>query len=422
MGYGAISDHPLRAGILQEMHARPYTPISTPRTILRQAFLFSSAKNNQPDNDAFAAWCKQNEVSLPQPNTRHHSVKIGEIRLTWERHSEFTSLTWDSAPFRNAEEKLIEFAQLHTPSILGSRPALIAAAKLVLVSQDKSSLNNLLDFHRDSLCMSTVGDGKAVIMTDFRQDLNGSTKYAIHNNGLDDASCGILVRRLLEIETYRCLALLGFEEVKSVSSKIADIETELSALTEMIGDETDLESIRGNLNRITDISADLVKLSASSQFRLSATRAYYQLVNARLTRIAEQPMQGYRKIEEFMGKRLAPAMRTCANVENRIAAADRKLSGATDLLRTKVDIQVQAQNNELLETMNKRALMQYRLQSTVEGLSIAAISYYIVGLVSYLVKGMPASNMLNPSIIIAMAVPISLLLVWSLIRKVRKAY
>ena len=37
--------------------------------------------------------------------------------------------------------------------------------------------------------------------------------------------------------------------------------------------------------------------------------------------------------------------------------------------------------------MNTRQGLQLKLQATVEGLSVAAITYYIVGLVSYLAKG-----------------------------------
>src|SRR3546814_18423991 len=59
---------------------------------------------------------------------------------------------------------------------------------------------------------------------------------------------------------------------------------------------------------------------------------------------------------------------------------------ASNLLRTRVDIELEAQNRDVLMSMNRRARLQLRLQETVEGLSVVAISYYVVGLVGYAAK------------------------------------
>lgn len=417
-----IKDHVLRKRILAEMHARPYTPITAPRCILRQAFLCDQMGDARSAHDKFADWCAKQNIKPPAENARHHSVTFENTRLTWERHTEFISLTWDCPQKRGAHTRLWTLAKLHTKDILIHSPSLISASKLDLVLKDKSGHFDICEFETESLCMSSLEGGNAIIMTDFRQDLYGSTKYAIQNNGLDDAACGVLVRRLLEIETYRSLALLGFESVKTIMPKIAKIESQLVELTEHIGDKIDLETTRATLEKITDIAGELASLSASSQYRLSATRAYYDLINGRIERINEAPMVGYSKIEEFLGKRLAPAMRTCVNVENRINAAGIKLSGVSNLLRTKVDIQMQAQNHLLLDTMNTRALLQYRLQKTVEGLSIAAVSYYIVGLIAYMIKGFGVNIPISTAKLTALSVPFTLLIVWLVIRKIHKKH
>lgn len=417
-----IKDHPLRARILEEMHARPYAPISAPRCILRQAFLCDQTSSASAAHDKFANWCTQQNIKPPQDNARHHSVTFENTKLTWERHTEFISLTWDCAQKRGAHTRLWTMAKLHTQNILAKSPLLISATKLDLVMKKKPGQFDMCEFDSESLCMSSIEDGKAIIMTDFRQDLYGATKYAIQNDTLDSAACGVLVRRLLEIETYRSVALLGFETVKTIMPRISKIEGQLVDLTEHIGDKTDLATTRATLEKITDIAGELASLSASSQYRFSATRAYYELINGRIERINEAPMDGYSKIEEFLGKRLAPAMRTCVNVENRISVAGVKLSGVSNLLRTKVDIQMQSQNHLLLETMNTRAMLQYRLQKTVEGLSIAAVSYYIVGLIAYMIKGFGVNIPISTAKLTALSVPLTLLAVWLVIRKIHRKH
>jgi uncharacterized membrane-anchored protein len=47
-----------------------------------------------------------------------------------------------------------------------------------------------------------------------------------------------------------------------------------------------------------------------------------------------------------------------------------------------------AQNQSLLASMDRRAKLQLRLQQTVEGLSIAAIVYYMAGLVGYVANAL----------------------------------
>ncbi|MGT2466713.1 DUF3422 family protein [Mesorhizobium atlanticum] len=79
----------------------------------------------------------------------------------------------------------------------------------------------------------------------------------------------------------------------------------------------------------------------------------------------------------------APAARLRSSQAN----LSRKLTRATTLLRTWVDVDVEKQNRDLLASMNNRARLQLRLQQTVEGLSVAAVSYYVVGLIGYVAKG-----------------------------------
>lgn len=419
-----ITEHPLRSQILAEIHARPYDAIETPRAVLQQVYLPATSIKAEDDRERFMKWCADHQCPKPKDGIRQYTVTLGDIRVRWERHTEFTTLTWGCAADEagafnhSAQSKLWAMSKRHSQQMMANGALLISSTRVDLMKEPRGTIN-LAKYDTDSICMSHVQDGGASIVIDFRLDEFGSTKYTVHNKSLDAKSSGTLVRRLLEIETYRTMSLFGFENVKLIMGKIASIEDHLVSLTAQINEKSDLDGTRETLEQITNISAELANISAASQYRFSATKAYYELVQARLERIDEQAIRGYSKIEEFLHKRLAPAMRTCRSAQNRIDTAGDKLSRSTDLLRTKVEIQMQAQSHELLTTMNQRAQMQYRLQTTVEGLSIAAVSYYVVGLMSYLAKGFVDKSVIAPAKLTAIFVPIAIFLVWYIVRRIR---
>lgn len=415
-----IKEHPSREAILAEVHARPYKAMTTPRAVLQQAFLCKPSSSSEADMAAFWQWCLDQDIPPPKTGARHHSVLLDDIQITWERHTEFVTLTWDCEYSKLAQKQLWQLSAKHIKGMMANKHSLISAARVNLLEcADTSKTPDLGNYNTDSICMSLVKNERALIITDFKQDEFGATKYTVHNRGLTPQNSGVLVMRLLEIESYRMMALYGFARIKNILPQIASVEQQLVHLTRQINHKSDLATTRKTLNEITDIAADLAKLSASSQYRFSATRAYYFLVQARLKRINEQGIPSFSKIEEFLAKRLAPAMRTVENVEHRINIAGDKLDRSTGLLRTKVEIQMQVQNHEVLETMNKRALLQYRLQTTVEGLSIAAVSYYVVGLLNYMAKGMGIDSFISPARLTAIFVPISILTVWYIVRRIR---
>ena len=73
--------------------------------------------------------------------------------------------------------------------------------------------------------------------------------------------------------------------------------------------------------------------------------------------------------------------------------------------------------------MNQRARQQFRLQQTVESLSLAAILYYLAGLVGYLAKGLKSGGYaVEPDVVVAIAiVPLAFALVLAL-RRIRRRH
>ncbi len=99
-------------------------------------------------------------------------------------------------------------------------------------------------------------------------------------------------------------------------------------------------------------------------------------------------------------------MNTCRAAAARQESLSQRVARATQLLSTRVDVTREKQNQAVLESMNRRAAAQLRLQQTVEGLSVAAITYYIVGLVGYAAKGAKAAGLaVSPDLAMAVSIP-----------------
>jgi uncharacterized membrane-anchored protein len=268
-----------------------------------------------------------------------------------------------------------------------------------------------------------VEDGAGVIATDFRPDPLGFVRVLVIDRGLGAPRAGALVQRLLEVETYRMLALLGLPEAQQLAPSIRRIETELpSILEEMQGAES-LETNHRLLNRLTALAAELEAGAAGSLFRFGATRAYDELVKLRLDAIGERPLDGYPSWSAFLSRRMAPAIRTCSSTEDRQANLSRKLARAAQLLRTRVDIALESQNRDVLRTMNERVRLQLRLQQTVEGLSVAAITYYVASLAHLILEGVHAAGYpIDATVGTAVLVPVILVSVTLVVRHIRRQH
>jgi uncharacterized membrane-anchored protein len=416
-------DHPLRAAILSELHARPFATMETPRRVLHFAYVTDGGQATSAV-DALAAFCSQRSLPAPASNARHHRVSIQGAILRFERHSEFCTYSWEfdaaagaeSAPFRPAAR---EFAKLM--NLLPQPGPLMVAIDLHLVRADRVTDGLETIFGVANLAASQVEDSSAILATDFRSDPDGFVKLLILDEQLTSAKAGALVQRALEIETYRTFALLGLPEAQALSPSIRKIELQLPWLMQQMQATEGFEANRKLLSRLTELAAELEGGAAGSLFRFGATRAYDDLVRLRLEAIGEKALPGQTTLSGFLSRRLAPAIRTCVSTEERQANLSRKLARAAQLLRTRVDIDLESQNQELLRSMNERAQVQLRLQQTVEGLSIAAVSYYVLGLLGYLFKAWKdAGGGPDPVISTAIALPLVVIGVALAVRKVRR--
>lgn len=413
-GFPVAKDRTLALG---EVHARPYPLIESPRVVLQLAFMTDGGAS--VDNAVLAELARARGVAAPQADARHYVMNWGTGSLRWERHTEFSTYFYEGpVPARFGGEIVDHpFGDGFSPP--GS---LISGVRLEVRKWEDDAETMVATFDPASLCFSELEDGAAAAVTDFRQDKDGLTRILLLDKGLSPARTGMIAQRLIEIETYRTLAMLGLPLANSLSPQMRRIEDGLAVVTQRMRQDAKSESDT-MLGDITALAAELEAGAAASLYRFGASRAYDSIVQERIASLNEKAVAGYGTWGGFLQRRLAPAMRTCRSIEERQANLSRKLARATALLRSWVDLQLEQQNSELLQSMNRRAKLQLRLQQTVEGLSVAAVSYYVVGLVGYVAKAARDSGMpVNPSLATGVSVPIVVLVIWLLVRRIRRGH
>lgn len=413
------TNHPLRLTLADEVHARPPEPLETPSRATYVALLVET-EDRERELAHVTALCRQFGAPPPTAGATHFSARLGELRLKWERHGEFSGFTvfapgLSPRPFSEPVSALLPAGWL---AGLPGQTIVAAHAKLLPADQAPADTDALAAWFEGHIVVGAeVGEGAGVAYTDFRVHADGFSRFVVVDRSFTTRQAGRMLQRLFEIEAYRTLALLALPLARSLSPRAVAIERSLSALTAQIAAEGGQDEAL--LHELTQLAAEVERLLASSQFRFGACRAYHELVTTRIAELRERRLPGIQTIEEFMVRRLTPATATCATVSQRLHDLSERVAQASGLLSTRVDIARERQNQALLASMDRRAKLQLRLQQTVEGLSVAAITYYAAGLVGYLAKAGKAAGLpLQPDLVVGAAVP---LLVGAVMLSLRRA-
>ena len=416
-----LPQHPLRLSLHNEVHARPPEAMEAPQVISRVVMLCDEPQR-LASRDHLAKLLRDHHLPLPDANATHLRLDVGAFRIRWELHTEFVTWTFLMVrPAAKLDGRALQTAIEVVPrdwlaALPGSN---LASLHLWVVASDGQPADKLVRtmLQEETLVASTVAEGRASLYTDFALHADGFSRMLLLTDDIAPRRLGRLVQRLLETETYRMAALLGLPAARDVSAVLATAERELAELAESIRSATRDEEPQ-LLNRLTRLAGQIESQHAKTHSRLSASAAYFELVDKRIEDIAESRLGGMQTMREFMDRRLTPARSTCEWAARRQDALSQRVSRISNLLRTRVEIEQQQSSQDLLTAMNQRQAMQLKLQSTVEGLSVAAITYYVVGLISYAAKaghalGWPFSAESSA----AVAIPFVALLVWSLMRR-----
>jgi uncharacterized membrane-anchored protein len=377
-------------------------------------------------------------VTPPAGEAKYFFHDFGRFRLKWECHTEFASYTFVSSA-RSAPTQDDLFAQMPSADLpqhwlLRLQGKLMVATHIILEVAAQSSDDTVPHMRRLFEGNAIVGceaSQAAQVWTDFQIQSDGFVRFVVRDAGLKGQQAGRLVQRLLEIETYRMMALLGLPNAQRSVTVLNSIESELASLTATMvasaDDETDEEAGIAKeqtlLEQITSLAARLEQLAVDNGYRFSASQAYFKLVHSRIDELRERRIEGVPTIAEFMQRRLTPAMNTCSATARRQEVLGERLANTNSLLRTRVGIRQEQQNNKILQSMNTRAAQQLRLQQAVEGISVVAISYYLAGLVGYTGKALKASGMrIDTDLVTGISVPILALVVWVGLNRLRKRF
>jgi uncharacterized membrane-anchored protein len=382
------------------------------------------SRNRSQDYEHLCALLDRHGAPHPQPGATHYYGPIGKHWIKWEQHTEFVTYTafTEGVPERSFDPAGFEVFPTDWLSEAPGQRITSVMLHVLPRPEEQAEIDARLQewFVAESLAVSSVLDNAAVVAGDFRIDLSGHVRFAVFAGAETGARrVGRIVQRLCEIETYKSMSMLGFARVRAMQPELNALDTKLTSLMSDMRNES--ASAEATLHDLLAISAELETLSAQSSFRLSATGAYEALVNQRIEALREVRFGGRQHFGEFMMRRYVPAMRTVHSAEARLETMTSRSIRASNLLRTRVDVERSAQNQTLLESMDKRSDLQLRLQRTVEGLSVVAISYYAVSLVAYLLY--PVADAVGVSrgwLLAAVVVPM-VLLVWSLVRRLRKS-
>lgn len=432
-------NHDLRVPLAAEVHSRPFLHLHGAEAITHLAVYAGNGKpagaaNSGIQHAFLCSLCAHFGVAAPAAEAKFFFHDFGRFRLKWECHTEFATYTFaqrhEAAPA--IEEAFDRMPLQHAPQQwLASLQGKIMVATHVALDGSQTPpqeyARRLRRVFEGNLLVGSRVLHDAELWTDFLIQADGFSRMVVRDVGLMEQQAGRLVQRVLEIETYRMMCLLGLPHGQAATPALNAIEGELAELTAAMVATDDRQDGGGSddeqelLGRITRLAARLEKLAVDDSYRFSASQAYFRLVQSRIEELREERMEGFPTVEEFMDRRLTPAVNTCAAIASRQEALARRIAQTNDLLRTRVGIVQERQNRQILQSMNRRAAQQLKLQQAVEGLSVAAISYYVIGLLGYAGKAAKAAGWpVNPDLLTGLLVPVVAAGVWLGLRRMHR--
>ena len=419
-----FSEHPLRERLQREFHARPPIPLAGPVLVSHLAFLHDG-EAAQDERAHLSSLCGEGVCQVVESSESHLVLDNTGFRVRWELHTEFSSYTFFrplTAPGRafgagNALDGVPPewLAAIPGQMITGTHVEVQPAASLAAL---ETIIQGMPEGRQ--IVVSQVADGVGMIVSDLHY-LDGFTRFLLIDHGLTPRQAGRYVQRLWEIETYRMLALIGLPVAKEVGRWLRGAEDGLAELMDQIGSAQGSDDERAVLNKLSLLAAEVEHSVARTAFRFGATRAYHGLAIQRIEELRETRLRGHPTLRDFIERRLHPPMNTCEAMANRQEELSGRVARNSQLLRTRVDIELERQNQELLHQMNRRAKLQLRLQETVEGLSVVAITYYASQIVHYLAKAASKfAPAISPELATGISIPLIAVAVALGLRRMRK--
>jgi uncharacterized membrane-anchored protein len=424
------ADDALRLTLHNEVHSRPTSEVSLP-AIVHYVAVFSDGVTTEQACQHLQQLPNMAGLSADKLLDQFIQIPIANGVLKWEKHTEFTRyIVYQTVTAEQAFEAISQpeaGLEILPPGWLAGIPGRTFVAARVMILPDplndtQSTLKSARQWlGQNPVVASMIGvDGHSLAVSDFLIDDSGFEQVLIFAPlGSSATRIGRVVQRVLEVETYRMMALRGLPVAKALGPQLTAAEKQLASMTVLLEDKDTPD--QKLLDELISLAARIEQATALNLYRFSASRAYDAIVNQRITELREKPVVGTQTVGEFMRRRLSPAIATVASTSDRLMSLAERVSRTSSMLRTRVDIATEDQNQAFLEKLTRGQALQLRMQKTVEGLSIAAISYYVVSLVLYLAKAAQAAGVpIKPEIAAGISIPFVIFIVWRLVRRIHK--
>lgn len=419
-------DHVLRTAMLDELHARPAPRMGVPSRAIHLALKVprdAATRDRTADDRQLAALSQAADLAMGGGDPDARELAGHGYAVRFDSHTEVVTYTAHSTTNTVTSDPIADAHALFPHAWLAAGPGRRVAAVVVEVlplPADESTIIDLLTthLHAERLVAQRVLDHTSVLATDFTVDAQGWTHFVLlAGPEVGPGRIGRTVQRVLDLETYRALAMLGFDRARDLGQRLNAADPRLVALVAELQDEARPDG--EVLHDLLTVTAELEALAMSHDFRFGATGAYAAIVQSRLSELGGARFLGRLTLREFLERRYTPAIRTAEASQARLGRMLERASRAGDLLRTRVEVAQQAQNAALLHSMDTRAEVQLRLQHTVEGLSVVAISYYAVGLLGYVVAPIAERSGIEKPLVMAGLIPLVVMATWLGLRWVR---
>ncbi|WP_323017032.1 DUF3422 domain-containing protein [Castellaniella sp.] len=405
--------HLQRNTLHNELHARPSMYFDAPAQVFHLAILDES----DAAQTIIRTLCNRH-VALADPTLPQGEFPVGDAHLKWERHTEFLTLTLVSpgasaSPWPALPAVLAEVAETHSELIIN--------ADQICVESETSWRGDLDAYGFHDPVGSDLDDGKATVWSDLRLNGNGLNRMLVLNRQLDGRRLGRMVRRLLEIETYRLMASMTLPVARMLGSELRQYEIELVALSDDNA-LAEADDIRALLKRITRLSARVTQTRARTRLRFSATEAYAQLVFERIAELHESRTGDCQQLGTFIAQRFRPTVRYCESTDKRLTRIGSAVAHLGNLLQARVQVEMEEQNSKILQSLSTRADTQIKIQRAVEGLSIIAISYYLFSLFKLLYQGILTLGFdWSPHSALLTSMPVAAIIIGAIAYRIRNA-
>ncbi|GAB4273070.1 MAG: DUF3422 family protein [Methylomicrobium sp.] len=419
-------NHPQRFVLHNEVHARASLNLALPVRASHLALLLTTDEKRL-EREHLSQLCERYGKPCLEPDADHLSETFDTFEIRWEQHGEFSTYTFTVQNTPNDPFVDPALRQVPIDWLSGLPGQLMVAAHAAIQSGAPAGDDGTLDlasiaahFANNPIVGSKVTGGDAQVFTDFRIHVDGFSRFLIIDRNLRSAQAGRLLHRLFEIEVYRVMALLAFPIAKKLAPELKRTNQTLYTITHAMA-QSDNSNDATLLDELTTLAAEIENHIATHHFRFTAASAYYQLVGQRLEDLREIRIQGLPTLGEFIRRRMEPAMNTCESTSKRLTSLSERVGNASQLLRTRVDIVIERQNQGLLASMARRAKMQFKMQQTVEGISIMAITYYATGLIGSVAKALSKAGWaVSPELVVGLSIPFVMLAVAFGLKRIHK--